>query len=194
MKGVGIIKRVSVVLAVVGLCLPQAVLAGGEVANRSPAVVDVTLKDGGVLLGQVVDPQGAPLAKVPVSLRDRDREVARTMTDSGGYFAVRGLRGGVYQLVAARGCGEFRLWKPGTAPPGSRQGALLVASRETVRGQGCEAASCDAGAGCGCGSGCGSGCGGLSYWLSNPWVVAGIVATAVAVPVAIHNADRPASP
>ena len=34
----------------------------------------------------------------------------------------------------------------------------------------------------------------VKFWLSNPWVVAGIVATAVAVPVGIHNADRGGKP
>jgi hypothetical protein len=27
----------------------------------------------------------------------------------------------------------------------------------------------------------------LGYWLTNPWIVAGLVAAAVAIPVAIHN-------
>ena len=175
MKGVGIIRRMLVSLAVLGFCLPQSVLAAGVAADQTSAVVDVALADGGVLLGQVVDPQGMSLERVPVLLRDRDRETATTKTDASGYFAIRGLRGGVYQVVAPNGHGTFRLWAPGTAPPLSQQGALVVTGRETVRGQL-------------------PGFGALTFWLSNPWVVAGVVATAVAVQVAIHNAERPSSP
>ncbi len=197
MKAKRVVKGVLVSLAVVGFCLPQTALAAGASVGRAPIVVDVALTDGGVLYGQVVDPQGSALVKVPVLLRDRDRELARAVTDKNGYFAVRGLRGGVYQLATVGGQGMFRLWKPGSAPPASEQGALLIVQGDTVRGQ-CES--------CGeptCGAGCDS-CGGargepacgsrLAVWLANPWVVAGIVATAVAVPVAIHNSGRPASP
>lgn len=174
MKGVGMVRGVLVSLAVVGFCFPQPLSAAGAVPDQRPVVIDVALMDGGVLLGQVVDPQGASLKGVPVSLRDRDREVAAAKTNDGGFFAVRGLRGGVYQIVAAEGHGAYRLWTPGTAPPSSQQGALVVAGRQTVRGQ--------------------FGGGALRFWLANPWVIAGIVATAVAVPVAIHNAQRPSSP
>jgi hypothetical protein len=30
----------------------------------------------------------------------------------------------------------------------------------------------------------------MKRWLANPWVIGGIVAVAVAVPVALHNANR----
>ena len=173
MKGVGSITGVLVALAVCGLCLPQPLLAAGATAKRAPIVSDVALANGGVLIGQVVNPQGHSIAKVPVSLRDEQREIAKTETDKNGYFAVRGLRGGVYQIVAAEGQGTYRIWTPGSSPPSAQKGALVVAGSETVRGQ----------------------LGGpLSFWLSNPWVVAGVVATAATVPVAIHNSDRPTSP
>ncbi len=171
MKCVGVLRGFLVSLAAAGCCLPQTALAAAAAPNRPQLVTDVELRQGGILLGQVVDPQGMPLAKVSVSLQDQAREIARAKTDANGYFAVRGLRGGVYQIVAAEGHGAFRLWTPGHAPPTSHKGALVVAGRQAVRGQ----------------------CGVLNFWLSNPWVVAGIVATAVAVPVAVHNAKRPAS-
>lgn len=193
MKGKGVVRGALVSLAVVGFCLPQTAFAVQASVDRVPSVADVALQDGGVLCGQVVDPQGIPLARVPVSLQDRNGEVARAVTDGNGYFAVQGLRGGVHQLVAARGHGTFRLWTPGTAPPSSQKGALLVAARETVRGQQCES-GCEPECGVPCGPCYGSGCKGVAYWLANPWVVTGIVATAVAVPVAIHNSGRPASP
>ena len=168
----GVIRGALASLAVLGLCVPQSAFAAAASVNRAPAVTDVVLMDGGVLVGQVVDPQGVALAKVPVSLRGRDREVARTATDRNGYFAVRGLHTGVYQLVGAKSHRAYRLWTPGNAPPMSQRGALLVAGEDTVRGQ----------------------AGSLAFWLANPWVVAGVLATAVAVPVVVHNAERPSSP
>ncbi len=189
MKGMDLVKGVLVSLAAVGFCLPHPVLAASADVDRVPVVTDVGLSSGGVLVGQVVDSQGIALAKVPVSLQGGGREIARAQTDANGYFAVRGLRGGVHQLVTPGAQGTFRLWKSDTAPPLSQEGALLIVDRQMVRGQ-----SCEPGCEPGCGIGCGSCCKGLSYWLANPWVVTGIVATAVAVPVAIHNSGRPSSP
>jgi len=174
MKGVTIIRAVAVWLAVAGFCLPQVALATTPETTCPSTVVDVALHDGGVLLGQVVDPQGVSLASVPVLLKTEGQPLAEGKTDTNGGFAFRGLQGGVYQLVAAEGHAAYRLWAPGTAPPSARPGALVIVGRETVRGQ----------------------CGALGFWLSNPWVIAGIVAAAVSIPVAIHNAKdgQPASP
>lgn len=173
MKGRRIIGTMLVWVAAVGFFLPQSMLAAPVASEPTPGVIDVALADGGVLHGQVVDPQGICLENVPMSVRHRDREVAITTSGENGRFAVENLRGGVYQLVAPSGGGVYRLWTPGTAPPASRHAVLVVVDRDTVRGQ--------------------YG-GALRFWLSNPWVIAAIVATAVAVPVAIHNSRRTASP
>lgn len=173
MRRVRIIRPALVALAVLGFCLPQPMLAA--VDGPAPTTGDVALADGGVLLGQVVDRQGASLARVTVSLRGTDGRMAVTETDSGGYFSIGGLRGGAYEVLAAGGRGKFRLWTPGNAPPKSRKGVLVVGGRRTVRGQYPQF-------------------GALGFWLSNPWVLAGVAAAAVAVPIAIHNAQRPSSP
>lgn len=175
-----VLTGMLVSLATVGFCLPPSLLA----ADRLPAsvVVDVALQEGGVLMGQVVDPQGVPLKNVPVLLRNQKQEITVIKTGPDGYFSMRGLRGGTYQLTAARGHGVYRLWVPGTAPPAARHGALIVAGNDLARGQVGKVARGQYG--------------GPKFWLANPWVIAGIVATAVAVPVAIHNAQdsTPASP
>ena len=170
----GMVKGMLVSLAVVGFCLPQPLLAAVAAGQPAPDIADVALLDGGVLMGRVVDSQGVSLANVPVSLRSQSLEIAATTTDQSGLFAVRGLRGGVYQIVAAESHQSYRLWAPGMAPPSSQPGALVVAGGQTVRGQFSPGA--------------------LGFWLTSPLVVAGIVATAVAIPVALHNADRPSSP
>ncbi len=173
MKRIQVIVGTLVAAALVGLgwTSVQAATPQQEKIN----VIDVALADGGVLMGQVVDTQGVAKANVPVKLTAGEKELAVGKTDANGYFAFRGLRGGMYQLTAAEGTGMYRLWAPRTAPPSAQRGALVVAGQDLARGQ--------LGAR-------------MRAWLSNPWVVGGIVATAVAVPVAIHNADdnTPSSP
>jgi len=173
MHRIDIFKGFVVLLAVTGLCFPQPLLAA--VTNPTPVVTDVALADDGMLLGQVVDDQGAAMAGVQVTLQDQFQLGGITMTNEEGYFRVQGLHGGIYQVVAAGGQGSFRLWTPGTAPPLAEQGALIVAGSEIERGQCVEP---------------------LLSWLANPWMLAAVVAASVAVPVAIHNAqdDEPASP
>lgn len=184
MKRMGTLRTGAVVIACLGMILPTPVLqaaetqAGAElqVAGRATTAVDVALRDGGILVGQAVDAEGQPLAKAAVSVHQSDREVAKTLTNQAGWFAVRGLQGGTYQIVAGPAGGVYRLWTPATAPPSALQSALVTAGSPRVRGQQ----------------------GPLGSWLCcNPWILAGIVAAAVAIPVAIHNArvDRaPSSP
>lgn len=178
MKLAGTIKGLTVGLAALGCCLPQPLLAATRVGS-GPVVVDVQLQRGprgNVLVGQVVSAQGSLQANVPVWLYSGNRKFAAGKTDAKGNFAFSGLRGGLYHVVAAKGRGAYRAWVPGTAPPSARSRVLVVAGEDTIRGQ--------------------FG-GGLKYWLANPWVIGAAVAVAVAVPVAIHNAnqdDQPASP
>ncbi len=167
--------QLATVLAMIGLCLPTQLLAAAPTSN-SPAVVDVALADGGVLQGLVVNPQGSPKANTPVTLRNGEQELGVANTDQSGRFAFSGLRGGVYQVATADSQGVVRVWSPRTAPPAAQQGVMLVSGDGVVRGQ--------------------MGFQGVGGFLSHPWVVAGVIATAVAVPVAVHNANRdePVSP
>ncbi|NLF09773.1 MAG: carboxypeptidase regulatory-like domain-containing protein [Pirellulaceae bacterium] len=161
MKTGRIVKCVMLSIATLGLCFPQVVLA----ANQTPAppVVDVAMTDGGVLQGRVVDLQGGGVAGVPVSVKTQNKELAQTTTTEDGHFTVNGLRDGVYQLAAGEGQGVYRIWAAKTAPPAAQKNAIVY----TQGGYG--------------------GCGGLKMFLSNPIVIAGLVATAIAVPVALAN-------
>ncbi len=176
MKSTRTIKKVAVCLAVLGLC--QAAHAA------APAVVDIALRDGGVFVGQIVNPQGVALEGVSVALRCQSQPWVTTKTGKDGYFSFQGLRGGVYQLASSQGHGIYRAWMPGTAPPSAREGALLVIANPVTRGQNdpryYEPGEHPR----------------LRKFFTNPLVVAGAITTAVAVPVAIHNAeeDEPASP
>jgi len=159
-------KGFVVFLALVGVCVPAPAFAA---APAAPAIADIALQNGGVLHGQVVDLQNQPRANVPVVVVSGKQQLATGTTNKDGWFAFRGLRSGVYQLAVPEGSATYRVWAPETSPPAAQQAALLVTGDGVVRGQ------------------C---CGGLGGFLTHPWVIAGIIATAIAVPVAIHNADK----
>jgi hypothetical protein len=148
-------------------------------------VIDVALHSEGTLYGQVVDPQGNPLGRTAVSIRRHDRQIAAATSDQSGHFQMRGLRGGTYQLVAGQSAGMLRLWAPHTAPPSAQPGALVVVGDQQVLGQRGPARAYNPH----------RRPFRLKYWLANPLVIGGIIAAAVAIPVALHNAkSKPASP
>jgi hypothetical protein len=169
-------------LACLGMIVPtpflQAAVPHGNAERHTAAplstAADIALHSGGILLGQVVDPNGTPLPGVRVSLRQLDREVAAAVSDQSGRFVANRLRGGSYQIAAGQTLTTCRAWAPNTAPPNARHGVLIVLGNQPVRGQD----------------------GPLGYWLCNPLVLAGLTAIAVAIPVAIHNhrLDRTTSP
>jgi len=188
MKTGRIVRCVAISLATLGMCLPQVVFAETAAAPPTPAVVDIALADGGVLHGQVIDIQNGGRAGIPVSVRSQQQEVVRTTTSNNGQFTVQGLRGGVYQVAAGEGQGVYRVWTANAAPPSAQKSAVVYT-------QNTEAAPAPAknlpitytqNAG-------GAGGGSLKTLLLNPIVIAGVVATAIAVPVAIANSQS-ASP
>lgn len=174
-------KALVVCLAVAGFCLPQPLLAAGQ-ADPSPTIADVTLQDGpqgSVLVGHVLDQQGVPQAGCPVVLYRSGQKLGEAKTDGKGLFAFSNLRGGVYQVTAGESVTAFRAWTPGTAPPAAQSLALIVTGQDLVRGQCYPFRHM---------------CGRLHFWLSHPCVIAGLIATAVAVPIAVINCDKDKKP
>jgi len=137
----------------------------------------VALAPGGVLVGQVIDQQGAVRAGSTVSIQQGDQEIVRTQTDKNGVFAAQGIRGGQYLVTSEDGNCLCRLWAPNTAPPAASDGVVVVTGQEVVRGQ--------------WGAQYGAQYGGrwLDWVRSHPYITAGIVAAAVATPLAIAAAD-----
>lgn len=169
-------------LAVLGMCLPlPAMAAESHAAEPSTgaaaiSVADVELGQGGLLLGQVLDAEAQPLVDSQVTVMAGSQPVATAQTDDNGVFAVTGLRGGMHQLDAGESRQFCRLWSPGTAPPAAESALQMVAGGDTIRGQ--------------WGPPPGNGfLQNAKVWATNPFVVGGIVAAAVAIPVAIHNSD-----
>jgi hypothetical protein len=160
----------AAMLAAVGTCLPTAAWSA-DAPRAAASGVDVALGDGGLFVGQVVDAQGAKIAKAEVSIRYDGKEVVRTATDDNGVFAAKGLRGGQYDVVAADHSAPVRLWAPDTAPPSARTAALIITGGDVVNGQHGRP-------------------GGILAWMqAHPLIVAGVVVAAVATPIAIAAAD-----
>jgi len=155
------------------------------VASVAPVgVQDIALKRGGILQGQVVNHGGVGKAGATVELTS-GRQHWQTKTDAEGWFQVAGLRGGSYQFRAAEQTQVLRVWAAGTAPPSASQGVLVTPLTEIVRGQRFVSPNTNRFFST------------AKQRLANPWIFGGVVATAVAIPVAIHNADDedpPATP
>ncbi|MBN1854823.1 MAG: hypothetical protein JW829_18970 [Pirellulales bacterium] len=157
------IQEMAVVTACLGMVLPPMAMAAPPLPRTTP---DIALQQGGVLTGQVVDAQGIPQAKAPISIRQAGVEVSRVTADKEGHFKTSGLHGGVFHLVTTDGQAMYRVWTEGTAPPAAQKDALLVTGN-VVRGQWFGGGS----------------------WLTNPWVLSAIVAAAIAIPIAVHDND-----
>lgn len=167
-------------------------VAGAATAAIPSMSHDVSLHQGGVLLGQVVDQQGKALTKSPVSISQAGKEVARVVTDNSGNFSVPNLKGGLYQVTTVGHTNSYRCWAANTAPPAARKGLMLVSNNELIRAQDCGSGVC-----CGSGVSCGSGCGGgglLGWMADHPIITAGAIGAAIAIPLAVDDDDDPATP
>ena len=171
--------RCAAWMAVVAFVIqPQLLLAeslpkAGELPIR---VVDVALGANGTLSGQLLDRQGRqlPIAQILVS---NGHETWSTYTNDQGHFRLEGLVGSTYQVQAAGKTQIVRAWAEGTAPPHALEALLLVHDSPVVLGQHCGSPVC------------GSCVAGAKHPLANPFILGGLVAAAIAIPVAIHNGD-----
>lgn len=178
------IRGLLVALASIGVAFPQPLVgaaepAGGDFHGAMPAaeIADVSLAAGGVLTGYLLDAAGRPASGVVVTVAGSSGSVQAATTDVRGTFTVAGLKGGAYRVVAGESNWAVRLWAAGTSPPSADGVLRLVSGPATVRGQREPGPPL-------------SWYEGMKYWLTNPYVVGGIVAAAVAIPVVIHNANQ----
>jgi hypothetical protein len=159
--------RIALVLACAGMVVPEHAFAAAPGPSEQ-VVRDLSLGDNGTLTGQVVNSQGLSQSGAQVQILQRDKQVASTTTDAEGNFSVAGLRGGVHQIAAGAGMQVYRFWSSNTAPPAAASRAMIVSDTNIVRG---------------------GSRGGVMGFLTNPWFLAGGVATAIAVPIALNNDD-----
>ena len=173
--------RALAVLAVIGMLMPVAPARARESAPLPTHVVrDVELRDGGLLVGRIVDANGRPVVATEVTIISGEKPLASTRTDAEGVFAVAQLRGGVHAITTSENVQVCRLWAPGTAPPQAPQSIELVNDANVARGQ------------------YGPPPGNrfvrkAKVWATNPWIVGGVVAAAIAIPVALSDNDGPSS-
>ena len=162
------------IAACLGTGLPRGAFAL-ETAPPAFQATDVALQPGGLLIGHVVDANGVAKPGAIVAVYYTDQEIVRTTTDANGVFAARGIRGGQYQLVTPGGQSLCRLWAADTAPPAARPNSLVVAHSDSnapiVRGQ--------------------FGYNPVGDWVewmeAHPYLTAGTVAAAIAVPLALAD-------
>jgi hypothetical protein len=174
------LKKSLLWIACCGMMLPVNVWAAdGQSATPSagnteaavttaPVVSDVALQTGNVLQGQVVDSKGQPVAGAPVSLLEHQQEVAKTTTATDGSFQVPGVRGGVYRVVTFQGDGTYRAWPQQAAPPAAKPKIVLTQNSDTAPNP-------------------------VLRVLTSPLAICAIVATAIAVPVALANRNHGSS-
>lgn len=149
----------------------------------SDSIVDVELGINGVLHGQVVGKQGQQLRGVPVQISG-GHHFWKTYTNQEGLFRMEGLVGSTYQVRVGDHTQIVRAWAAGTAPPIATKGLLIVPEGPLVLGQYSKSPLCD------------------NYFsdgkrvFDNPYILAGLIFAAVAIPIAISDSDgdTPASP
>ena len=91
---------------------------------------------------------------------------------------MQGLRAGVYRLAVNNNQGVYRFWAANTAPPSAQRNVIVYTADETNGPTDDGTAN--------------SGRGTMKMFLSHPIVLAAIVATAIAVPVASERRIRAA--
>lgn len=162
-----ILTNSAVLLACLGmLAAPIQASQTNRVARQ--AIADVAIQGSGALEGAVVNVNGVAKAGAVIKVISRGEVVAQTKTDRNGRFSVEKLRGGVYQFQTEAGVTTCRVWSNRTAPPAAAHKLLIVDQGDVVRGIHGQ---------------------NIMNAVSNPWVLAGIVAVAIAVPLALDDDD-----
>ncbi len=142
----------------------------GAGTAATTGIIDVRLDEHGAIHGRVLDAAGQGLAERPVVLQQVGGAVFRAQTDAAGRFVLQQVSGGVHQLTTGHGTVTCRVWTHTAAPPSATDQLTVVAGEPVVRGQ--QPFSCI---------------------FTNPLFIGLVVAAAIAIPIAVHNAqdDQP---
>jgi hypothetical protein len=134
------------------------------------SIDDVALGRNNSFHGTVMDSNGTPVTGSQVVITQQGNEVARTMSNEQGRFSFQHLHGGLHMVHADDGASLYRFWAEGTAPPAAKPHVTLV--NETVtRGQRPF----------------------RDLFFSNGFIMTAIVAAAIAIPLAVHDARKSGS-
>ena len=139
MKCFSLVRGAAVALATLGMMIPNApaIAAGqaqGQVKNVDAKIFDIALSQGGTFKGRVVDHTGTAMEGAAVSIKQNNKEVASSITDKNGSFAVGNLKSGVYTVSSGATEGTYRVWAEKSAPPSAKEQSLLVMGENGTRG------------------------------------------------------------
>ncbi len=140
MKCFSLVRGAAVTLAALGMMIPNApAMAAGPqrvtVKSVDAKIFDISLQQGGAFKGRVVDHTGASMEGAAISVKQNNKEVARTITDKDGSFEVANMKGGVYTVSSGSTEGTYRVWDAKVAPPSAKEQSLLVLGQNGARGQ-----------------------------------------------------------
>ncbi|HJN10699.1 MAG TPA: carboxypeptidase-like regulatory domain-containing protein [Pirellulaceae bacterium] len=135
-----------------------------------PVTRDVTLGLTGELRGQLVDKNGVRLPNRIVVAVHADKSSLQSVSNANGQFHFPKARPGVYQVASQRSYQLCRCWAANTAPPAASKQLLMVEGDQTIRGQRP-----------------------IGELLSGPVLIGLIIAAAIIIPIAVHNARKSAS-
>ncbi len=133
------LKGAAITLAAIGTVVPAPQLQAAQgtaplkIETTEATVLDIAMSEG-VFVGRVVDHAGHPVAGAEVSLSQGKAQVAKTVTDQTGAFAVNDLKGGVYEVRSGKTAGNFRIWTETTAPESAKEQALVILGENGTRG------------------------------------------------------------
>ena len=168
MRKLRIWGHVATSLATVALVLAPTVRVEAEhplPADRPLAqVLDVALDAEQMLHGQVVNPSAVAVQQGQALLLRDGVTIGLVQADLEGRFAIRLTQGGLYQMATDHEVVSFRAWTAGAAPPRAQRAIVLTAG-DVTRGQQ----------------------GQIPFVRHSPWVIVGVVAAAVAIPIVLHN-------
>lgn len=170
-------QQFCLILGTISMAMPLGnyVLAveaqSGDLNTNSavPEVFDVALNANHQLAGQVLDEQGHPVSGAIVGVLDASGVWTSTVADEEGAFAADVARGGVYQLSLGDDITVCRVWSEAGPPTALDRVLLVTGDVERARRYPLLPQSP------------------ATQFLSNPWVISGLVVTAVVVPIIIHN-------
>ncbi len=138
MKCFSLVRAAAVALATLGMMIPNApVMAAGQsrvqVKTVDAKIFDIAMHNG-AFKGRVVDHTGAAVEGAAITVKQNNKEVARSVTDKSGSFAVADLKSGVYTVASGATEGTFRVWSEKAAPPSAKEQSLLVLGQNGARG------------------------------------------------------------
>lgn len=144
MRSISLLKGTAVVLATLGLALPQTRAwadqqyrpAKPQVKVLAPnSILDIKLGSDGRLTGRTINHDGKPAPGATVVVKQGKSIVAKSVTDEKGQFAVSDLKTGVYEVGSGATVGTYRVWTEKSAPPSAKPHCLLVMGENGARGQ-----------------------------------------------------------